>query len=90
MKALIATVVASFVLGGCGGGGIGSIFSNDCDDEIDDLVKSRGNPEEVTKYDSGDYHSRKYWYWTKGFEKSFTWSNSISCETSTYTFTPIR
>jgi hypothetical protein len=89
MKTTILAVLCAAILGGCGGGG-SSWFSNNCDDKMDDLKKARGNPEEINRYDSGDYHSVKWWYWTKGFERTFTWSNDISCQTSDYTFTAIK
>jgi len=64
---------------------------HDCSSAITDLIKSKGSPEEIKKYDTSDnYHSHDYWYWSKGFSKTFKWGNLFDgCETSTYTFTPI-
>ena len=63
--------------------------SHDCDDEKEDTRKKRGAPEETTEYDSGDYHSHDWWYWTQGISYNFTWSNDKDCEVSTYKFDPI-
>lgn len=62
-----------------------------CNKEMDALIAGRGSPEEINKYDSGDYHSWTFWYWCGGFSKTFTWGGSIGCgcEESTYTFSPI-
>ena len=68
-----------------------SIQRNVCSSAIDSLIVERGQPEELNKYDSGNYHSHSYWYWTKGYQKEFTWGGYVNgCEVSTYTFDPIR
>ena len=60
-----------------------------CPDMMATTISTYGNPEEIYKYDSGNYHSWTYWYWTKGFSRTFTWSNNITCETSDYSFSPV-
>ena len=61
-----------------------------CQDEIDMTVANRGDPEEIEKFDSGNYHSWTFWYWSQGYSITFTFSDdSCDCETSTYTFSPI-
>ncbi len=30
-----------------------------------------GQPEDVYRYDSGDYHSVDWWWWSKGFRVAF-------------------
>ena len=52
-----------------------------------------GEPEEVDKYNSEDYHTVDWWYWTQGFEVSFidspyddTYGWRVD---STYEFEPI-
>ena len=63
---------------------------DNCSDEIKSLINSRGAPEEIQRYDSGDYHSHTYWYWCSGYSKTFNWGEVFeNCETSTYTFSPI-
>lgn len=76
-----------FLLSGCGEDDSGG---SDCSDAINNMIKQNGNPEEVQKYDSGDYHSWTYWYWCRGWSATFTWGSLVGkCETSTYTFSPI-
>jgi outer membrane biogenesis lipoprotein LolB len=79
---------ASLLLAACGGGGSDS----NCNDQINDTLKDTGaNPEEITKYDSDGYHSHQYWWWNRGFERTFTWGDNIDgCQTSDYRFAPIR
>lgn len=60
-----------------------------CDEEMQEAKSRYGPPEEVNTYDSGDYHSVDYWWWSKGVNKGFTWSKDQDCEVSTYTFEPI-
>ena len=84
MKAHLLALVVASALAGCGGG-----LDNSCDDEREDLVKSAGNPEELDRYDNGDYHSWTYWYWSSGFARTFTWGGPVNgCEISDYTFSP--
>ena len=84
-KSYVHVAALALSLSGCGGS-----WSNDCDSEIDDFVSAHGQPEEVERFDSGDYHSWSYWYWSKGIERTFTWSGELSCQTSDYTFAPIH
>ena len=62
-----------------------------CDDEMEEVIADHGDPEEINKYDSEDYHSWTFWYWCKGFSVTFTWGTYVDecCEVSTYTFSPI-
>ena len=61
-----------------------------CDSQMEEVRQSRGNPEEVFTYDSSDYHSVDWWYWSQGICYTFTWGSIVGdCEISTYTFTPI-
>ena len=92
-KALIYICLAGIIIIGfitvvaTGGGGDGG---GDCGGNIASLVKIYGEPEEIEKYDSGDYHNHTYWYWCKGFSKTFIWGSYVDdCEQSTYTFSPI-
>jgi len=65
--------------------------SPSCQGAIDALIDERGHPEEVNKYDDGDYHSWTYWYYTKGYSETFTWGGAAGdCSSSTYTFSPIK
>ena len=68
-----------------------SWFCDDCDDEKSETRSSRGEPEEIDTYNSSGYHNEDWWYWSQGYEKSFTWGSSVSecCDTSEYTFAPI-
>lgn len=87
MRRVVALTAVAVLAAGCGGGGI---FSNNCDKEGSNTRSAYGEPQEIDKYDSGDYHSHTWWYWSRGFSRNFTWSNDISCRTSDYTFAPIR
>ena len=67
----------------------GAGCSCDCKDEMADDKSKYGSPEEVSSYDSGDYHSVSCWWWSKGVNKTYTWGGSECCDVSTYTFDPI-
>jgi hypothetical protein len=89
IKATNVALLTCALLAGCGGGG--GIFDESCDDQRDDLAREKGNPEEIRRFDSGDYHSWTYWYWSRGFSRTFTWGGAAgSCKTSDYTFSPIK
>lgn len=61
-----------------------------CDDEMKDARRKYGDPEEIERYDSADYHSVDYWWWSEGYEMTFTWGENVDgCEVSTYSFDPI-
>ncbi len=63
----------------------------DCESEKDDTRERWGLPEEVDRYDSDNYHSETWWYWSRGQSFTFTWGGNVrgGCDDSTYTFTPI-
>jgi hypothetical protein len=83
----IALLAASFTLGGCSKEDRGEAS---CNKQINSLVNNSGAAEEINRYDSGDYHSHTYWYWSRGFSRTFTWGeNVVNCEISDYTFSPI-
>lgn len=62
-----------------------------CNKEMDKIRAQHGPPEEVNTYDSSDYHSVDWWYWSKGINYTFTWGSLIEegCDVSRYTFDPI-
>ena len=63
---------------------------NACSSHIEYIIDELGEAEEINKYDSGDYHSHSYWYWSIGFSRTFTWGGPVEgCEISDYTFSPI-
>ena len=88
MRLGLATAVLGLTLVSCGS----DPFDNDCDDERAQLVRDVGQPEEIARYDSDDYHSWTYWYWRRGYSKTFVWGRNVSkdCEMSEYRFSPIR
>ena len=65
--------------------------SSNCDDEMDSIRGSYGEPEEVSTYSSEGYNSQSWWYWSQGINFDFTWGSSVDgdCDMSTYTFDPI-
>lgn len=90
IKRALVLLIFAFILAGC-------LHSkedrgeDDCDDEMDDVRAERGAPEEVNTYDSGDYHSVDWWYWSQGINYTFTWGENVhNCDVSTYTFDPIN
>lgn len=85
MRSTMAVLVCALAVAGCGA----DSFGGDCEKEGRATRERYGEPEEIRKYDSGDYHSHTWWYWSRGFSRNFTWSKDISCEQSDYTFTPI-
>jgi len=85
MRILILITILLFITG------CEESSSSNCNKQIKSLTDQRGSPEEVQKYDSGDYHSHSYWYWSKGFSRTFTWGDVVEgCEISDYSFTPIN
>lgn len=86
MKKLIGPSVLTAVLAGCGGG------NHDCNSEISDLLKANGgSAESIEKFDDGNYHSWTYWYYKKGFSRTFTWGEPVeSCKVSNFSFTPSK
>ena len=81
-------LAASALLGGLVGCGGGDPLDLSCDNEMDDVRAERGAPEEITTYNGSGYTSTTWHYWTKGI--SYTFQDSMSCEVSNYTFTPIK
>jgi hypothetical protein len=67
------------------------LCDDDCEAAKSETRSLRGQPEEIDKYSTSGYHYEGWWYWSQGYEKSFTWGSSVSgcCDTSEYTFTPI-
>lgn len=65
--------------------------SSNCDDEMSDVKKKYGSPEETTSYDSDGYDSETWWYWSKGVSFTFTWGDNIDgCKKDTYNFSAIN
>lgn len=63
---------------------------HECKDRMDEVTAARGSPEEVNTYTSGGYQSHDWWYWSQGYEVTFTWGTYVTgCEVSVYTFDPI-
>lgn len=86
MTKSILVLISVISLAGC----LEDDSSSNCDSQISDLKADWGQPEEINRYDSGDYHSHNYWYWCKGYQRSFTWGEyTDGCEVSEYTFSPI-
>ena len=80
MKYLIILLLSVFIFYGC---------DLSCDDLKSEVRNQYGQPEEISSYNSGDYSSEDWWYWSKGIEFTFTQSSGEPCEKSTYTFSPI-
>jgi hypothetical protein len=65
----ILPVLALLILTGCGALQ-GEIVLPGHDDRVG-VKQSRGNPEDVYTYDSGDYWSESWWYWSQGINYDF-------------------
>jgi hypothetical protein len=80
-------LIATIALAGCGS----RAFDDDCSHQMDDLRDDLGAPEEIRRFDSGDRHSEAWWYWRRGFSRTFFWEDGIvgSCDTSDSRFSPI-
>ena len=62
-----------------------------CDDQMAAKKRQHGTAEEVVSYSTTGYHSIDWWYWSQGFQYSFTWGDHIGgCDVSKYTFEPIH
>lgn len=82
MKIWLIVLLGLIFIGGCS--------DEDCSEQMADIKAKYGTAEEVTTYDSKDYHNVDWWYWSKGFQYSFTWGSNIDgCDMSKYTFEPI-
>ena len=44
--------------------------TSNCQEEMDDCIAAHGNPEEINKYDSGDYHSWTFGIGAKVFQST--------------------
>lgn len=66
-------------------------YTGPCAPEMDEVRAAMGLPEEVNTYSSDGYYNVDWWYWSRGWERSFTWGSYVTgCDISTYTFDPIR
>lgn len=86
MSKYILIFILTILVTSCGGDG--EFWDTSCESEMSDVKAKLGEPEEITNYSSSGYSSTKWWYWSRGVEHTFTYTNS--CDVSTYTFTPIR
>ncbi|MEA3312106.1 MAG: hypothetical protein U9Q76_07810 [candidate division WOR-3 bacterium] len=64
---------------------------------MDEIREKYGDPEEVERYDSGDYHSVTWRFWSQGISYTFTWGDCVRnalgnrcCDVSKHTFEPIE
>lgn len=88
MKKMIVVVLLS-ALAGCAEKPEPEIDA-DCSVSMSNTRTAYGEPEEWTSYDADGYHSRSWWYWSIGFERSFAWGSDVEgCNWSDYNFTPI-
>lgn len=85
MIKLIFGLIFTCMLAGCGDN---SFWDSSCESEMNKIKGQRGAPEEVKTYNSGDYSSTDWWYWSKGISYTFTYNQS--CSISTYEFKPIK
>lgn len=56
----------------------------DCEEEIDDLVNDRGQPDDEEKTFENGIHTLTYWYNSTGFAQTFRWGEGtdLCCETT--------
>jgi len=80
---VVVAVVISSIFTGCGL----SLKNTDCIDNMKEIKAQMGEPEEITYYDTKNYHTQTWWYRTKGVAYVFTWGERFkSCDMSIYTF----
>lgn len=84
----ITVALAALLLTGCSSEFWGE---SNCNDKMDDMIGKRGEPEEVRNFSSDGYKSQRWWYWSQGVSIDYTWGSDVDgCQTSVFTFTPIR
>lgn len=84
---LFAFLYLFLFITGCGdGSGLLGLGPDDCNKDINELLVSYGNPDNITRYDSDDYHSWSYRYIKHKLIKTFTWSDDIDCTIDTYSW----
>ncbi len=83
-------IVLMLFLGGCGK--LVDSLACDCRGEMKETEGKWGKPENISKYDSHDYHSQTWSYYKNGKIFTFTWGKNVKgcCDNSVYTFTPIK
>lgn len=85
MKAIALLMVLALI--GCGdGNGVLGLGYEDCDKKMNETVATYGQPDKVTKYDSGTYHSWTWYYNRYKFIKAFTWDDDMDCQADTFTY----
>lgn len=77
---MTAMIGAFALLIGCGGG------DPPCEDQMNDIRSKLGEPSDITRYSSSGYTSTVWSYWSRGI--SYTFTESSSCDVSTFEFTP--
>ena len=80
---ILSFLIVCLVIGGCA--------AKDCTDKMAEIKAKHGAPEEITSYHSSGFHSVNWWYWSRGFEYTFTWGSDVKggCDISLFQFTPI-
>jgi hypothetical protein len=80
-------ILLCLVVLGCGDGsgplGLGKV---NCDKKINEAYTTYGNPDNISKYDNGDYHSWTFTYGKHRLILTFTWSRDYDCDASSYTY----
>ena len=81
----IALLLLAATLAGCGR----EKLSGNCAHQMDVFRDLHGEPQEVERFESGNFHRHTWWYWRLGLARTFTWDGAPgSCEMTDRTFPP--
>lgn len=83
MKQVVILVFAAFALAGCGS--LSGTGEHKCYADMQATKEARGEPNNITRYDSETYHHHQYQYY--GLIVSFTWFDTHGdCTVATYQY----
>lgn len=89
MSKTYSLALGLFLLVGCS---LTICTSDDCSDEIADVVSRLGAPDDVeTLFESDDEYIKTYWYYCEGIAYTFSnlsRSSCLTCDVDIHTFTP--
>ncbi len=78
---MIIVLISGGILAGCEDFDLDGC---DCEDEIDDLIAARGQPDDKEETFENGVHTLTYWYHDSGYSQTFKWGEGtdLCCETN--------